>query len=867
MAVKLKIKRGLASNLNSAGVVAGELKYTTDTERVYIGNGSTNKAVGGTDVVFENESQTLQNKTVNAKNNNIYNLDTSNFEEGVIKGAIKSDYYYGWYFSSYKYTKQVTTGIVEVFDITVDNVTLEVTNITSLGYGNITNGTLTYNSTVYTRADAKDDFYVVGASSKIPNINALVDFYDIVTNTAGNGVVEVDSLPTTHDQTKIYKIPNSNVLWWWNGTEYADISSEAGMVEVTTFPTGTDIKQGLLYKLTQDVSHLGDARYLMVEKEFTEDVGHHGTGYEHDTSNNEWYHDGTIINVTTASTLPEPEFSINNNYYYVSNKLYQCQLVRPTIIDYYAGVYAYFNNGWRALYTQNMMVDYNTGIAPSSLPYIGGKVVMGSHDITYYGGVTNTQIQGTYQPKTMDNPLAGFTSDTVEGTLAELNTKVSSATRIKGGVPTYNDLPASPSTGDMYVVKNYTDPTTSEEKTNVLFCYNGVDWFEYGSSDIDMSSYQKFEEKIDSLKAANPSLTFTEASTVAMNDKFTLVRLEATLQSPVTDLQSPDRTIMTIPNDIDVTDGQIEARILTHAGQITAMENVPDLPSGISSDYGRLDYILAFDETKIVQAYKMTYVKFLDVKTEELEGNWYEHDEDTDKYYYNGTELTLNVVSTLPEPTEANRETYYALTSPLGGIKVYVSELTYGIKQDVNQHFGTLLFKPDGMPAFNGVLKTPTPKIEETSQNFWVLDTDNMSAIGRNYIVGYAEETGTRFDGTRYAINVPLYRCKQITLAKNVTYIEACRRMDSGLNVDTNGRYGYYTIQESDLSLKYSQHGRAGQTGYSNCPHGFDGTFTFTPINNESKLQPLRYCYIEGKKIKTHGDVTIDKIYMTGIWS
>ena len=43
----VKIKRGLAANLSNAGVVDGELKYATDENELYIGDGQKNIKIGG----------------------------------------------------------------------------------------------------------------------------------------------------------------------------------------------------------------------------------------------------------------------------------------------------------------------------------------------------------------------------------------------------------------------------------------------------------------------------------------------------------------------------------------------------------------------------------------------------------------------------------------------------------------------------------------------------------------------------------------------------------------------------------------------------------------------------------------------------
>ncbi len=47
MAIKILVKRGLEADLLNAGVAAGELKFTTDTKKLYIGTGSENIQIGG----------------------------------------------------------------------------------------------------------------------------------------------------------------------------------------------------------------------------------------------------------------------------------------------------------------------------------------------------------------------------------------------------------------------------------------------------------------------------------------------------------------------------------------------------------------------------------------------------------------------------------------------------------------------------------------------------------------------------------------------------------------------------------------------------------------------------------------------------
>lgn len=868
MSVKLQIKRGLADDITTqGGVASGELKYATDTEMVYIGNGTTNIPVGGADTVFKNSTQTLTNKTIDATHNTVSNLTASNFQRGMVTTSVASDYYYCFYLSGatypYVYTKSISQGTVEIYTITKD-ANDNVTAITNIDTGTMSaSEVLTYGSLTYSHYDTNNGYYIVGSASKLLNLDVAIQFYKRAASTGGSGsgtgdaITVVTTLPKTHDQTKLYKVSGTEAIWWWNGTEYIDISSESEMLEVTEFPT-TDIKTGRLYKLTQNVTHLDTARYMMNEKEFTESATTAEEAYTHNTTTDKWYYDTEEITVLTPTALPEPDKELNGNYYYVGGSLYLCALNRPTIIDYYAGIYAYMNSGWRALYTENLMVDYNTGIAPSSLPKIGGVYVKGEHNISYYGGLTESTADGKYQPKTMDSPLSGFTATTVEGTLEELNGKISTATRIKGSVATYNDLPANATTGDMWVVKTYTDPSTSEEKENILFCWNGVDWFEYGSSDIDMTAYQRWEQKIDSFKSANPSMTFSDASSVAMNDEFTLARIEATLGTPVTDIQSPDRTLMNIPSDVDVDDGQIHIEVLTHSGSFTAIENVSELPSGVVAGY-RYDYVNSIEESKLKKFNRMKKITAVN-RDVELLGVWYEYY--NGNYYYNGTQITPTSAETLPTASSSNEGTYYKLTSDSSNYIIYLSEYVLAVAQDVNQFTGELLYDSTGLPLVKQSMKaTQVQLYPDSSETIYVLDTNDITPGHNDWVVGYEQvSVDCYMTGSPKTVDCPWYKVKAVTITSSSAYIEASRRYDSGLNINEAGVYGYYTLTESTDSKLYSNHGE----GMSELPHGFNGTFTFTPASNVSAQQEIRG-YVDNGKIKGAGNITIDKIYITGI--
>lgn len=59
----IKIKTGLKSNLDSAGTTLGELKYTTDTNELFIGNGTQNKQIGGSGGTVEVDNTTIDKNT------------------------------------------------------------------------------------------------------------------------------------------------------------------------------------------------------------------------------------------------------------------------------------------------------------------------------------------------------------------------------------------------------------------------------------------------------------------------------------------------------------------------------------------------------------------------------------------------------------------------------------------------------------------------------------------------------------------------------------------------------------------------------------------------------------------------------------
>ena len=52
MSHRVLIKRGLSKDLHKAGITEGELKYATDTNRLYIGNGYENVEIGSGGIIY-----------------------------------------------------------------------------------------------------------------------------------------------------------------------------------------------------------------------------------------------------------------------------------------------------------------------------------------------------------------------------------------------------------------------------------------------------------------------------------------------------------------------------------------------------------------------------------------------------------------------------------------------------------------------------------------------------------------------------------------------------------------------------------------------------------------------------------------------
>lgn len=79
MSNRVLIKRGLSTNLSNAGVVAGELKYATDTNKLYIGTGTENIEIGGSRVIEIDYEDELPELSETLLGNIYYVRDTHSY--------------------------------------------------------------------------------------------------------------------------------------------------------------------------------------------------------------------------------------------------------------------------------------------------------------------------------------------------------------------------------------------------------------------------------------------------------------------------------------------------------------------------------------------------------------------------------------------------------------------------------------------------------------------------------------------------------------------------------------------------------------------------------------------------------------------
>lgn len=350
-------------------------------------------------------------------------------------------------------------------------------------------------------------------------------------------ILEVAVLPSIMNQKYLYKVIGVNSIVWWNGTDVVDITAESGMIEVeNSLPTGTLIKASMLYKLKNDQTH--------------------------------------------QEPIPDTD-----------------PIEYKTVVDYYAGVYARIGNEWKALWSRQATVSYNN---VTEKPKMNGVVVDGEHSSEDYDIPTKETVEAEYQKKELSASITGITADTVEGAIEELNTKVGVTFKPKGNVDYESELPTNASNGDVYIVRyieKADEPGTYEELFASRWWNDDNSKWEIFGSAIDMSAYQKLEDKMDKVKLANPTISFWEGSKCCVNDRFTVLKMEGTLGTPVADIQSTDRAIMTIPPEAGVTDGEVMVRIETHEGQFTANENLPDLQA---IDHRYSDMVYSIKEENVV---------------------------------------------------------------------------------------------------------------------------------------------------------------------------------------------------------------------------------------------------------------------------
>lgn len=130
-------------------------------------------------LVFEDKTQELNNKTIDADNNTLSNLVTDNFKEDVVVTDLSAHYYYHFVNAASQvgyYTQSTTGSNIDVFTITFDGG--NVTEIAKEAFsGNIqADGSLDINGVIYARHDIGDGYYIVDDEKKLLAASTVNEF-------------------------------------------------------------------------------------------------------------------------------------------------------------------------------------------------------------------------------------------------------------------------------------------------------------------------------------------------------------------------------------------------------------------------------------------------------------------------------------------------------------------------------------------------------------------------------------------------------------------------------------------------------------------------------------------------------------------
>jgi hypothetical protein len=796
-------------------------------------------------------------------------------------------------------------------------------------------------------------------------------------------IKEVETLPTENiDQKYLYKLKTENTIYWYDKTEWIALTAKTGMITVEAFPT-TDIQEGLLYKLTKNVEHTStDKVYSMVNKEYEFSEETKEGAYTYNSTTNKWYYGTTEITVEVVENLPTATSDNEGKYYDHNSALYLSTGAYKVIVDYYRGVYAYFNGDWQALYSTDVTVNYDN-IREESLPTLNGVKIKGDHSSNDYSIYSKSLANATFQTKEITK-IENMDATTVQTALEELRLLLSVVFKLKGNKDYYADLPTEDNnTGDVWIVRytkeyswnteTYTDVETltnegiehltttdkwyndgveievisvislpsakedlkdkyyfvsstgtlskckendnyTESFTQYWYNEDGDKWSILGKS-IDTEGFEKVSDGTDQLKTANPTCDM-DGSALKYNSTNIYCKVVATLNTPVTDIQSADRELITIPKVVKIPDQSINLKVKTHEGQFTANENITELPTTWrKTDYVKtfkdnavqtyytqeeLDYASGTDASKTSTGYyyatdtKKLYnngseVSFNSVDLpptaeSSLVGKYYgvygiaqtikaytestttttgiTHNTTTDKWYNGSTEITVtNCGGSLPESTVANKykwfvdqnkNLYYFDNDTNTYMDFTLCKETKGVIQDWNANTGALIYDYDG--ATPRMLNNQDEKQITGGSSLDIYKLKNDAEYGVK-IVGYETKSYTNMKGESASVDVPIYEVEKVTVTADEEYIKMCAYANSGLNVNASGTYGHYTIKESDDSKKYSIHSE--QYGLVN---GFNGEVTFTPDNNSGDWQTIDNAYIKDNKLYVRGDITIDAI-------